>query len=64
MVTISYRNNISYDDLPHWMVSDDDVTRFLKNPEFEFYCCQVMSPPLHKCPLRNALSLKLVFWVQ
>ena len=38
MVTIIYKSITSYDDLTYWivwygMVSDDDTTRFLKNPE-------------------------------
>ena len=53
MVTISDKIDFSSDDLTHRMVSDDDVTRFLKIPEFEFSFCQVMSPPLQNCPLRN-----------
>ena len=45
MVTISYKIDIPSDDLTHGMVSDDDITRLLKIPEFHFCHFQVMSPP-------------------
>ena len=45
MVTISYKIDIPSDDLTHGMVSDDDVTRLLKIPEFHLCHFQVMFPP-------------------